>query len=117
MGRCAHAFIICFLLHSCELAALVLMQLHGISVRLSSQAMLRVLNFSCCVRLYCVARRYGVATHPTLPYYATAAEDNTIRLWSAEPHQCVAGKTLRAAVRLHGFKFLEELLQLCVPLI
>lgn len=39
----------------------------------------------------------GVATHPTLPYYATAADDNTVRLWSAEPHQCLAGKTLRAA--------------------
>ena len=40
---------------------------------------------------------HGVATHPTLPYYATAADDNTIRLWSADPHQCLAGKTLRAA--------------------
>ncbi len=40
---------------------------------------------------------YGVAAHPTLPYYATAGDDNTIRLWSADPHQCLAGKTLRAA--------------------
>ena len=39
----------------------------------------------------------GLATHPTLPYFATAAEDKTIRLWSAKPHQCLAGKTLRAA--------------------
>ena len=39
----------------------------------------------------------GLATHPTLPYFATAADDKTIRLWSAKPHQCLAGKTLRAA--------------------
>jgi hypothetical protein len=45
-----------------------------------------------CVRRVCDLFRYGLATHPTLPYYATAAEDNTIRLWSAEPHQCLAGK-------------------------
>ena len=40
---------------------------------------------------------YGLATHPTLPYYVTSSDDSTIRLWSAESHQCLAGKTLRAA--------------------
>ncbi len=113
--------------HSGVLTALVFLQLHSASVRLSSQEM--VLAVSGCVRLYCVARRYRVGTYPTLPYYAAAAEhnetmrlwsaeDTTIRLWSAELYnQCLPDKTLRAAVRRHGFKLLEELLQLCVFLI
>ena len=38
-----------------------------------------------------------------LEFLNGAAEDSTVRLWSLDPHFCMAGKSLRTAARALGF--------------
>eukprot|EP01052_Picozoa_sp_SAG31_P011680 SAG31_NODE_667_length_12948_cov_70.090746_2_plen_506_part_00 len=46
---------------------------------------------------------YAITQHPTLSIFASAADDLTIRLWSLEPHSCIAGKSMRTSARALAF--------------